>query len=169
MELIEYGKIVTTHGVNGELRIFPFSSSFHNFDIIYRLFIENDTGTQPREFAVEKKRIHKRSILIKLRGIDTPEIAGGFVGRSVFLNREDLVQTDEDEYYWFELLGLDVVTSDGRFIGTVEHLMETPASDILIVTSGKDEFLVPVNDKFILNIDIEKSEITINPVDGLTE
>lgn len=169
MELIEYGKIVTTHGVKGELRIFPYSSSFHNFNIIDRIFIENDKSTQPQEFIVEQKRIHKKSILVKLRDIETPEIAGALVGRSVFLNREDLAQTDEDEYYWFELLGLDVVSSDGKLIGKVEHLMETPASDILIVTSGNNEFLVPVNDKFILNIDIEKSEITINPVEGLIE
>lgn len=169
MELIEYGKIIKIHGIKGEIRVFPYSSDFHNFDYLARLFIRGFNGKETKEFTVESKRIHKRSIVVKLKDIDTPEMAGQLVGRPVFLDKDSLGTTDEDEYYWFDLIGLSVVTTEGVTAGTVEHLMETPAHDILIVKSGDNEYLVPVNDRFIKKIDIENSEIIIYPVQGLIE
>lgn len=169
MELIEYGKIIKIHGIKGEIRVFPYSSDFHNFDYLARLFIGNFNCKETKEFTVESKRIHKRSIIVKLKDIDTPEMAGQLVGRPVFLDKDSLSTTDEDEYYWFDLIGLSVVTTEGVKAGTVEHLMETPAHDILIVKSGDNEYLVPVNDRFIKKIDIENSEIIIYPVEGLIE
>ncbi len=169
MELIEYGKVIRTHGIKGEIRIFPYSSGFHNFEYLDRMFFGGVDGEEPVEFTVENKRIHKRSLIIKLEGIDTPEMAENLVGRPVYLDKNYLSETDEDEYYWFDLIGLDVITPKGETVGIVVNIMETSAHDILIVKSGEDEYLVPVNDKFIKKIDIENSEITINPVEGLID
>lgn len=168
MELIEYGKIVGTHGIEGELRVFPYSSGFHNFSKITRIYIKDAQSGQSRKFIVESKRIHKKSILLKLSGIDNPETADSFKGVPVYIDKSALSATDEDEYYWFELIGLSVITTEGTVVGTVENLMETPAHDILIVTKDKSECLVPVNDRFIHKIDINKSQITVYPIEGLT-
>lgn len=169
MELLEYGKVTRVHGTKGEIRVYPFSSGFHNFDILSKIYIEKKNSSHKTEYIVEGKRLHKSHILLKLENLDNPEAAEELIGCSVYLDRNSLTRTDEDEYYWFELVGMNVVTTEGELVGKVDDLMETSAHGILIIHKENEEYLVPLNDKFVTKIDTSKSEITINAESGVID
>lgn len=89
-------------------------------------------------------------------------------GKFVLTAIENAVPLDEDEYYLYEVIGLTVVTDDGRTLGTIKEVMETGANDVYIVDSRQyGEILIPVLDEFIKDIDFDASRITIHLMDGL--
>lgn len=169
MELLEYGKIVKRHGLSGEIKIFPYSSSFENIDRIDCFFIKVAQNRIPEKYFVESKRIHKNSIIVKLRNVNSPEMADDLVGKQVLVDTSTLVEPEDDEYYWYQLKGLEVKTNKGLSVGKVEDLIESGAHDILIIKNGKKEHLVPLTDMFVENIDLEHSQIIINPINGLLD
>jgi len=169
MELLEYGKIVKRHGLLGEIKIFPYSSSFDNIENINCFFIKDEENKAPEKYFVENKRIHKNSIIIKLRDVDTPEMADNLVGKPVMVDVSALIEPDEDEYYWYQLKGIEVKTKEGQSVGTVEDLIQSGAHDILIIKNDKREYLIPLTDKFVEDIDLENGQIIINPLNGLLD
>ncbi len=171
MELLEYGKVVKCHGLKGELKVFPYSSDPSNFQRLNTVYIYPEDGQKgyPLAFEIEKKRIQKNHIIVKLKGIDTLQEAEKLVKKSIYITTDLLEETQQDEYYWYQLIGLDVYTSKGEQIGRVKNLMETPAYDILIINSEEKEILIPFNEVFVENVDLEKSKIVTNPIKGLLD
>ena len=169
MELLEYGKIVKIHGLSGEIKIFPYSSSFDNLDNIEHFYIKMGRSRIPEKYFVERKRIQKNSLIVKLENIDNHEMANSLVGKPVMVDISNLVEPGEDEYYWYQLKGIEVKTHDGKSVGIVENLMQSGAHDILIIKNGKKEYLIPLTDMFVEKVDLENNLILINPENGLID
>lgn len=167
MELLRYGKIVKIHGLGGEVVIHPYSSNLDNFDVLTEIYLGDEGSTGLRKLSVEQKRIHNKRIIAKLSEVNTPEDAEKITGQEISVDKSRLSGTDEDEYYWYQLTGLKVITDRGEHIGIVKDLMDSAAHDILVVRNGEKEVLIPMIDKFVKVIDLENSLIIITPIEGM--
>jgi 16S rRNA processing protein RimM len=159
--LVVIGEAVKPFGIRGELKVHPFTESFEAFERSSTLVL----GNVP--YRVQSFRKHKGAALISFEGIDTPEKARELVGSLVQTAPENLPPKEDDEYYWFELIGMKVRTVDGRDLGTVADLMRTGAHDVLQVEGDYGEVLLPMIEQVVLEVDTEKGEVLVDPLEGL--
>lgn len=162
-EFIETGKIVNIHGLQGEVKIMPWSDSpdfLCEFDFFY-------CGKDKKSLEVESSRVHKNMVLVKFRGIDTPEKANALRNSIVYINRND-VELEDGTYFIQDLIGLSVKDADtGKEYGTVRDIFQTGANDVYEISDGEKKYLVPAIPDVIVLTDIEAGEIIIRPLEGL--
>lgn len=159
--LVIIGRAARPFGVKGELKITPYTQSFEAFERSATLVFDHESRT------IRSLRIHKGAVLVLLEGVNSPEEAQGLVGSLVKTDRENLPPKEEDEYYWFELIDLQVITTSGESLGRVTGLMETGANDVLHVEGPRGEVLLPLIDEVVLEIDIEGGRMVVDPLEGL--
>ncbi len=169
MGLIVYGKITKIHGLTGELNLLPYSRNPENLETLDEIFVETTEGSKPAKFEIAGCKIRKDTAILKLKSIDSPQDAEELKGRTVYVEQADLPEPDEDEYYWFQLIGLNVYTDDGLYVGKVENLIERSLQSLLIVKSNGNEILIPFSEPILKEVDLKKSKIIITPIDGLLE
>ena len=167
MGLINYGKITRPHGLKGEVILIPFSRRPDSLPGINYIYIDREDSEEPEMLTVSGCRLHKGTAIIKLDGVDSIDDAEELRGAEVLVDTDDLGGLEEDEYYWFELIGLDVYAEDGSFIGKVEDLIDRAHQSVLVVRDGEAEALIPLAEPIIKEIDLENSKIVITPVEGL--
>lgn len=174
------GKITKPHGIQGELKVFPYSGEPADF-LLYKTVLllpsDNDgAGTlaekyEPSpEIEVVGVRPQAKIVLVSLRGVKDRFSAEEIVGMEVWTRREYLPELGEDEFFWHDLEGLTVLTVTGMKIGVVEGLLDTGGHDLLVVKNefGK-EYLIPAKDEFLKEIDQEAGTIIISPPPGLLD
>ncbi len=169
MGLISFGKISKVHGLAGEVRFFPFSRQLDNLSTLERIFIYKTSGGSPLELIISKSRIHKNSAIFKIQGVNSIEDAEKLVGSIVYVETSDLNKLEDDEYYWFDLIGLNTYTDEGQFIGVVENLVDRSLQSLLVVKNEDKEYLIPLTEPIVKEVDLERSKIIISPVEGLLE
>ena len=169
MGLISFGKISKVHGLAGEVKFLPHSRQLDNIYTLDRIFIYKKPGGPPTKLTITKSRIHKNSAIIRIKGIDSIEDAEQLVGTTVYIETENLNELDEGEYYWFDLIGLEAYTDDGEFIGIVDSLIDRSLQSLLVVKNNDREYLIPLTEPIVKEIDLENSKIIITPIEGLLE
>lgn len=166
MKLIAYGKILKPHGLKGELKVLPYSGESENFKQFKSIFISINNN-EPKEFSISGKKFQKNLIIVKIQEIDRIEDAELLRGKEVYIDKEELPSTEEDEYYWFELIGLNAYNQDNKLLGKVESIIDSSAQPILVIKNNSEEYMVPLIDKFVKEVDLDNSKIVIEPIDGL--
>lgn len=162
------GEIVRPHGIRGEVRIkltTDFPERVVKQDHLLLATSPNDDG---ESYAVERGRLHQGFAIIKFKTIADRNDAERLRGRYVKISMEQAVPLADDEYYHFQLVGLEMVTVEGESIGTVESILETGANDVYIVRSIKyGEILIPAIESVIQDINLADQKIIITPIPGL--
>jgi len=166
MDLIAYGKVIKPHGLSGEVKVLPFSGELSSFKNFNNLYISQEINN-PTKFIISRRRNQKDSIIVKLEGIDTIDDAEHLKGLMVFIDKKELPEKADDEYYWFELIGMEVFDNKDKLIGKVKDIMDNAAQPILVINNDSEEYLVPFVEKFVEDIDLANSKIVINPIEGL--
>jgi 16S rRNA processing protein RimM len=159
--VVVIGKVVKAFGIKGEIRISPYTESFESFERSEALIL----GESP--YNVRNLRIHKRAVIASLEGVDTRDKADMLVGCLVKTDERNLPPKEEDEYYWFELIGMKVSTVDGRFLGEITQITPTGANDVLHVEGAYGEILLPMVDAIVVTVDLQNNEMTVDPLEGL--
>jgi 16S rRNA processing protein RimM len=159
--LVVIGKVVKAFGIKGEIRISPFTESFESFERSAALMLGESL------YNVRNLRIHKRAVVVSLEGVETREKADRLVGCLVKTDERNLPPKEEDEYYWFELIGMKVSTVDGRFLGVITQITPTGANDVLHVEGAYGEVLLPMVDTIVVTVDLHDNEMTVDPLEGL--
>ncbi|MDO4275623.1 MAG: ribosome maturation factor RimM [Eubacteriales bacterium] len=165
-DLLKVGVITTTHGVRGEVKVFPTTDSAERFlDLEYVLL---DTGKELRKLEIQNVKFFKNLAILKFQDIDNINDIEMYKGRDLWIPREEAQELAEDEYYVADLLGMEVVLEDGSPFGTLKDVMETGANDVYVVTAkdGK-EVLLPAIKECILKVDVEKNTMTVHLMKGL--
>lgn len=157
MKYIRIGKIVNTHGIKGELRII---SDFRQKEAVFKKDMKFYVGENKDEYIVNSYRHHKIFDMVIFKGITNINEVEFLKGRSVFVNIDDIKL--KNEFLSYKLIGFDVII-DGKIIGKVTEIMNTPANEVLRV--GK--VLIPYVESFVENIDEENKQITIKNIGGL--
>lgn len=163
-QFLEAGRIVGTHGINGELRVEPWCDSAAFLAKIHTLYW--DHGAERLE--VVSSRVHKNLLLLKLKDVDTVERADLLRGRILYLDRAD-VKLPKERYFIQDMIGLSVLDADtGKRYGLLTDVLRTGANDVYQVT-GEDKmnYLVPAIPDVIIEVDIDGGVLKIRPIRGI--
>lgn len=164
-EYLEAGKIVTTHGIKGEVKIMPYTDTPELLCEFERLFI----GKSYEEIAIERSRAFKNMVIAKLKGYDTPEDAEKLRNKLLYMHRDDL-ELDENTYFIQDLIGIEVSDADSGFLyGKITDVMQTGANDVYVIQGADREYLVPAIPEVVISTDIDENTMTIRPLEGLFE
>lgn len=161
-ELLQAGKIVHTHSLHGEVRIYPYCDSAAFLCGVKKLYVESAL------LEVLSARVHKGQALIHFKGIDHIDQAEKLVGKIVYLKKAE-VPLARGQYFIDDIIGLTVEDADtGLIYGKVTNVITTGANDVFEVT-GEKVLLVPKIDEVVIQIDLKLKKIKIRPLQGLFE
>lgn len=165
-EFITIGKVVTTQGNKGEIKVLPLTDSTDRFKKLNSIFIKNNINQ--KALNIEKIKIKENMVILKIKDIENIKEAKLLVGSYLEIEREKAVKLPEDTYFVFEIIGLDVYTKNNIYLGKVDNVISTGSNDVYIVKiEDKEDLFIPAIREIIENIDLGKKSITINMVDGL--
>ena len=164
-EFLQVGVISSTHGIRGEVKVFPTTDDPARFKKLKNVLL--DTGRERLELEVQSVKFFKQFVIVKFRGIDNINDIEKYKGKRLLVPREDAVELGKDEYYIADLMGMEVFTEEGRF-GVLKDVMETGANEVYIIDSDEHgEVLVPAIHYCILDVNIEEKVMKIRLLDGL--
>lgn len=164
----QVGVITTTHGVRGEVKVFPTTDDVKRFKRLKKVIL--DTGKEEKILEVEGARFMKNLVLLKFKGYDSINDIEKYKGCSLYVTREDAVRLRKDEYFVADLIGMEVFLEDGSAFGKLTDVMTTGANDVYVITiADRREILVPAIKDCILSVDLEAGRMEIHLLPGLME
>ncbi len=167
-DFIVIGRVGRAHGIKGEVCVEPITDFPERFDSLREVLLE-ERGAEPRLVGVEGVRWKGKVALVKVAGVDDRDEAGKLGGALMGVSRDSIEPTGEDEYYHFDLVGCRVVDEDGAEVGVVKEVLRMPANDVLVVTEGGREMLVPTIKQVVRRVDLEGRVIDIERIPGLLD
>jgi 16S rRNA processing protein RimM len=161
-QFLEVGEVVAVHGLRGDMRLYPWCDP-GDIERSMRMYTD-ENGEQ--EYRVSYAKPHKNVYLVKFKGIDNPEEARKFIGKVLYMNRND-IPVKKGEYFIQDIIGLKVIDNDnGKVYGTVKEIINRGASDIYVIKTENGECMIPAVDKFIASIDLEEG-MKVTPIEGM--
>ncbi len=155
------GRISGLYGVRGWVKIFSHTEPRDNILSYTTWYLGRVDEWQPVKVA--EGRLHGKGVVARLAGCDDRDVASGFVGSDIAILREQLQQAAPGEYYWADLIGLEVSTVEGVDLGKVDHLLETGSNDVLVVLQGKRERLIPfIREQVVREIDLAGKRMVVD-------
>lgn len=165
---LQVGVISSTHGVRGEVKVFPTTDDVKRFKRLKEVIL--DTGKEELTLEIEGVKFFKQFVILKFKGYDNINDIEKYKGKSLFVTRANAVRLRRDEYFIADLQGLTVVDEEDKVLGTLRDVMETGANDVYIIDmSDGREVLVPAIKECILHVDIEAGKMQIHLMDGLLD
>lgn len=160
------GEIVAPFGRVGEVKVRLDTDFPDRFDRLEQVCLRWPSG-DAKLMEIERSRLHKGQILLKLRGIESIDDAETLRNAIVQIRPEDAVRLPANEFYIHDLLGCEVVTRQGRILGPLVSVLSGPANDVYVVGTGKAEVLLPAIRDVILEVDLAGRHIVVAPTPGL--
>jgi len=165
---LRVGVIVKTHGIKGEVKVYPTTDSPLRFEDLTHVKLK--LGKTVRELEIEQVRFFKNLVILKFKGIDNINDVEQYKGADLYIPREEGQELEEGEYYIADIIDIRVVTDTGEELGTVKDVLETGANDVYIVKrKGQKDLLIPATEECILDVDIEQNVMTVHLLDGLLD
>lgn len=167
-EYISLGRITKPQGLKGAFRLRAFSIESENIISISNLYIKDQSGNI-NQYTIRKVTPRKGFFVVELKELDHINQVETMKGWEVFADPDQVAQLDEGDYYWYELIGLQVRTTTGENLGKVTSIIPTGANDVLQVQNGRKEVLIPYIEGVIVEINLESEEILVDPPEGLLD
>jgi 16S rRNA processing protein RimM len=166
MDLLEAGRVAKTKGLNGSMKVVSFLSNGSILQSIKEVFIKREKQ-EALPFTVKRISIKNTVFFLDLVGIDDIDAAQSLVGSQVMIPSKMLEELPGDEYYWHELMGMSVVTEDGKPLGKIESIFPTGSNDVYVCSGGEREILIPAIADVVRNIDRRNRLMVIRLIEGL--
>ena len=159
-QMLRVGVITSTHGVRGEVKVFPTTDDAKRFKTLKKVILD---GREPLELSIEQVKFFKNMVILKFKGYDNINDVETWRQRDLLITRDQAVELKEDEYFITDLIGLTVVNEEEAVLGRVKDVLETGANDVYVVelTGGK-ELLLPAIKDCILNVDLEGGRMKVH-------
>ena len=165
-QFLRVGVITTTHGLKGEVKVYPTTDSAERFLELDEVVLR--TGTSERPVHVENVRFFKNLVIVKFREFDRIEDVENLRQAELYVSRENAVPLEDGEYYIGDLIGMQVYTDEGEFLGKLDDVIETGANDVYSVNSKKyGNVLIPAIEHCIMDVNIETGKMTVHLLPGL--
>jgi 16S rRNA processing protein RimM len=162
-EFLIVGYILAPWGLRGEVKVEVAT------DFPERLAPQKLVYLNARPLEIESCRPHKQHLVVKLATIDSVEDAEKLRGQDLTIPRSELYPLPEGQYYTFQLIGLKVVTTEGKLLGRITEIMTTGSNDVYIVEGKRSEILIPAIEDVVKSIDLEKGKMVIEAIEGLLD
>lgn len=167
-DLLQVGVIAQTHGIKGEVKVFPTTDDVNRFKSLKKVIL--DTEKEKLELEIEGVKFFKQYAILKFKGIDNINDIEKYKGKSLLVTRDNAVKLEKNEYFIADMIGMKVLTEDEQQFGTLIDVLETGANDVYIIeTVDKKEVLLPAIKQCILNIDIENQVMKVHIMEGLLD
>ena len=167
-DLYQVGAITQTHGIKGEVKVFPMTDDVSRFKNMKGLIL--DTGKERITLEVTSARPQKNLVILKFKEYDNINDVERFKGCGLYVTKENRVKCEKDEYFIADLIDMAVVGDDGVTYGNVCDVITTGANDVYVVkTPENKEILFPAIKDCILDVDLDKGEILVHPMNGLLD
>ncbi len=165
-DLLQIGVITTTHGVRGEVKVFPTTDDPMRFKKLKQVIL--DTGKEQIELEVAGARFFKNLVILKFKGIDNINDVEQYRQKSLYVTRENAVPLGENEYFIADLIGLKVVSDEGEELGDLSDVLQTGANDVYVVSKeNTPDLLIPAIRDCIRQVDIESGTMQVHLLAGL--
>lgn len=166
--LLRVGVITSTHGVRGEVKVFPTTDDMNRFKKLKKVLL--DTGKEKMPLEIEHVKFFKNMVILKFKGLDNMNDVEMWRQKDLLITRDQAVELKPDENFIADLIGLTVVTDEGNILGTLTDVMQTGANDVYCVkTEQEKEILLPAIKDCILNVDLDKQKMLVHVLDGLLD
>lgn len=160
------GRILSSWGVRGEVKILPLTYSTDRFSEVSEVVVL--INGEKKTLTIEDYRVHGRFVIIKFSEINSPEEARLYRGLDILIPDKQSPPLPDGVYYHYQIIGLHVYTNNNRYLGQIHSIIETCGNDVYVV-KGDKEYLIPATEEFIKEIDLEKKTMIIEPMEGLLE
>ena len=165
---LRVGVISSTHGIGGEVKVFPTTDDSQRFKKLKQVLL--DTGKEYLELEVERVRFFKQMVIVKFKGYNNINDIEKYKGKDLLVTRENAVPLEENEYFIYDIIGAQVETEEGKLLGELTEVLTTGANDVYVVKlpDGK-EVLLPVIEDCVKEIDTENKKVVVHLMPGLLE
>lgn len=158
-QLLETGEIVSTHGIQGEVKILPWADGpdfLLDFDTFY---------LKGKPYEVLSSRVHKTCVLARLKGVDTPEQAALLRGQVVSIDRSQ-VSLPQGRVFIADLIGCRVLDEEDREIGKIQDVLTMPSSDVYVI-QGEKRYMIPAVKEFVREINVQEGFVKVHLIEGM--
>lgn len=165
-DLLKVGVISNTHGIRGEVKVFPTTDDPKRYLDLEEVIL--DTGKEKKKMEIEKVRFFKNMVILKFRGLDDINEVLPYRQKNLYVTREQAVPLKENEYFIADLIGLAAVSDEGEDLGEVADVIQSAANDIYVIKKkGMPELLVPAIRDCIKKVDVKAGSMEIHLLPGL--
>ena len=163
---ISIGKITGVHGLHGNLKVYSYSGSLDAYEAGCPMLLRNAAGVE-KSYIVSTVKPYKKGVLLTLKGVADIDAAEKLVGSELLVSKALLPELEGDEFYWFEIIGMQVFSESGEFLGTVKSIFPTGSNDVYVVKKKGTEIMIPALESVILSIDPDRNSMTVDLPEGL--
>ncbi|MDK2925876.1 MAG: rRNA processing protein RimM [Bacillota bacterium] len=165
--MVTIGQVTSAHGVRGEMKLALLTDFPERVRRLKRVYLVS--GEEVRgPYAVTRARLAGPKAIIKLEGIDTREAAKALSRWEVAVTKDDVVELPPGHYYYFQLVGLPVYTTEGEYLGKVSEIIDLPSNDVYVVRNDAgQEVLLPATREVVKEINLEDKYLKVHLIPGL--
>lgn len=167
MDYTAIGKITNTHGLRGEVKVYPLTDDAKRFDLLESAYL----GDEKIQVEVEGVKYQKNLVILKFKEYSHINEIENFKDYYIYVDEEERVELPKDHFFIYEILNSEVFDLDMNFIGDLIDVIQGSGNDVYVVEDrqNKKEYLIPAVKEFIKKVDIEDKKIYIDPIEGMIE
>ena len=167
-EMLRVGVITTTHGVRGEVKVYPTTDDAERFLELEEIWL--DTGKERLPLKIQNVKFFKNMVILKFEGYDDINAVQAWRQNDLLVTREQAVELQEDEYFIGDLIGLHVEDEEGNALGVLRDVLETGANDVYLVSRpGEKDLMLPAIKDCIREVDLESGIMRVRVLPGLLD
>ncbi len=167
-DLLQVGVITQTHGIKGEVKVFPTTDDVRRFKKLKETIL--DTGKEKITLEIESVKFFKQFVILKFKGIDNINDVEKYRQKNLYVTRANAVRLKRDEYFIADLIDIKVYEEDDKLLGILKNVIETGANDVYeIEMADGREVLIPAIKECILSVDVEARKMVVHLLDGLLD
>lgn len=167
-DLLKVGVITTTHGVRGEVKVFPTTDDPARFKKLKQVILDN--GKEKRDLEIQQVKFFKNLVILKFKGIDNINDIEKYKKAELFVTRDNAVKLKKNEYFIADLIGLSVTSDEGEDLGVISDVLQTGANDVYVISKdGEDDILLPAIKECVLEVKVEDGTMQVHLLPGLRE
>lgn len=164
-DVFQVGVISTTHGIAGEVKVFPTTDDMNRFKKLKEVIL--DTGKETQLLHIQQVRFFKNMVIVKFKEFRSINDVERLRGKSLYVTRENAVKLQKDEYFIADMIGIQVVSDEGEDLGILQDVMQTGANDVYVVEKDGEELLIPAIKDCILSVNVEEGKMEVHLLSGL--
>lgn len=167
-QFLRVGVISSTHGIRGEVKVYPTTDDPERFLDLDEVIL--DTGREHKILEIEDVKFFKNQVILKFKGYDNINDIEKYLKKDLLVDREHAVELGENENFIADLIDMEVVTDEGKVLGTLTDVIETGANDVYAVkTPEGKEILLPAIRDCILDVNVDEKRMTVHVMEGLLD
>lgn len=167
-DLLKVGVITSTHGIRGEVKVFPTTDDAKRFKKLKNVILDN--GKEKIDIEIASVRFFKNMVILKFKGIDDINDVEKYKKAELYVTRENAVPLKKDEYFIADLIGIEVTSDEGEALGVIDDVLQTGANDVYVIKkAGCQDLLVPAIKACIKEVDIENQKMIVHLLAGLRD